>query len=686
MKPSLLALSLVAVLGSPAIAADLAPSPPEVSASNPWEGFYFGGHLGYAWANSNWSTPGVTGSMNMAQTIDTFAEAGSFFEGIQGGYNYMLPNRVVIGVEADASFPAFPNLSGFAIGGSSTFTSPTLGTEIYSDNVLAFGTVRGRIGYAPGDWLLYATGGFAWSRDQLSLTRLATGANDFPQLWRFGWAAGAGVEAPIEAHWTARLEYLFADYGATSPTFPAVGQQINSNLTMHELRAGLTYHFDDEVQALGSDASAAKPAPDATDSDRVNFHTQATFTAQGYPQIRSPYEGANSLLASGQGAETTDATLYGGLRLWQGAELWVNPEIDEGFGLANTHGAAGFPSGESYKLGSSYPYARVQRYFIRQTINLGGESQNVDADINQFAGTQTADRLVLTVGKFSIADIFDTNKYANNPKSDFLNWSLINAGTFDYAGDAWGYTYGGAAELYVDRFAFRAGVFDLSQTPAGGAGNAPAYGLDPFFHQIQFVGELEERHTLWGQPGKIKVTGFLSRGDAGSFQAAINLSQATGLDASDALAAVRHYQSRPGVSVNLEQQVSDTLGVFARAGWADGNVEPWDFADIDRTLAVGVSLNGKQWDRPDDTLGIAGVLNGISAIHAAYFNDGGLGILIGDGQLPYPTLEKIFETYYSFALTPALKISFDYQFIGAPAYNPQRGPVSIGAVRLHVQF
>jgi high affinity Mn2+ porin len=220
--------------------------------------------------------------------------------------------------------------------------------------------------------------------------------------------------------------------------------------------------------------------------------------AQGYPQIRSPYYGANSFLPNGQAAETADATLYGGLRLGQGAEAWVNPEIDQGFGLGNTHGAAGFPSAEAYKLGLSYPYARVQRYFVRQTINLGGESQNVDADINQFASTQTADRVVLTVGKFGIVDIFDTNKYANNPKSDFLNWSVINAGTFDYAGDGWGYTYGGAAELYVDRFAFRGGVFDLSQTPAGGAGNAPAYGLDPFFHQIQFVGELEERHTLWG--------------------------------------------------------------------------------------------------------------------------------------------------------------------------------------------
>jgi high affinity Mn2+ porin len=685
MKPSLLALSLVAALASPAIAADLAPPP--LLASSPWEGFYFGGHLGYAWANSNWSTPGVTGSVSLTQTIDTFAEAGSFFEGIHGGYNYLLPNRVVIGVEGDASFPAFPNLRGFGIGGTSTFTSPWLGTEIYSDNVLAFGTVRGRIGYVlDNDWLLYATGGFAWTRDQLSLTRIATGTNDYPTLWRFGWAAGAGVEAPIAPHWTALLEYLFTDYGATSPTFPAAGQQINSNLTMHELRAALTYHFDDEAQAAGSDTSGAKPAADTTDSDRVNFHTQATFTAQGYPQIRSPYQGANSFLPNGQAAETADATLYVGLRLWQGAELWIDPEIDQGFGLANTHGAAGFPSAEAYKLGLSYPYARVQRYFIRDTINLGGESQNVDADINQFAGTQTADRLVLTVGKFAIPDIFDTNKYANNPKSDFLNWGSINTATFDYAGDAWGFTYGAAAEWYQGDWTLRGGVFDMSAVPAESADSGPAYGLDPTFAQFQMVGEVERRYELLGQPGTIKVTGFVTRGRMATFTDAIALSQATGLDINDATAASRVYQSRPGVSVNLAQQLTENVGLFARAGWVDGDVEPWDFTDADRTVEAGVSINGKQWGRPNDTFGILGMMNGIDRSHAAWLNAGGLGILIGDGQLPYPTLEKILETYYSFALTPALKISFDYQFIGAPAFNPQRGPVSVGAVRLHVQF
>ena len=654
-----------------------APPPSSIPTDFNWTGFYAGGHLGYAWGSSNWTGAGVSGSLNLAQPVDTFNEAGSFFEGLQAGYNYMLPNRVVIGAEIDASFPAFQNLAGISTGGISNFTSPTLGAASYSETVLSSGTVRGRIGYAPGSWLFYATGGFAWSYDQLTLTQLASGTTDMPFLWRLGWVAGAGVEVPILPHWSARLEYLFTDYGTSSVLFANAGQRFNSDFSLQELRAGLNYQF-------GNDPLAAVPTvPAAPETDRVNFHGQTTFVEQAYPAFRSPYAGANSLPGGGQGRETWDATLYAGVRLWRGAELWVNPELDQGFGLAETHGVAGFPSAEAYKQGADYPYVRVQRYFVRQTIDLGGETAKVDADINQFAGSQTANRLVLTVGKFAVVDMFDTNKYANNPKGDFLNWSVVNAGTFDYAADAWAYTYGAAAEWYQNGFTLRGGIFDLSATPTGG--NSPlGYGLDPTFNQFQLVGEIEERHELWGQPGKLKITGFLNRGDAGSFQAAINLAAITGGPAD--INAVRTYTSRPGVSLNLEQQVSENWGVFARAGWADGNIEPWDFTDVDRTVSAGASINGKQWGRPDDTVGIAGVVNGISGVHEAFLNAGGLGILAGDGQLPNPGLEQIIEMYYSYALSASTRLTFDYQFIANPAYNADRGPVNVFAGRYHTAF
>ena len=679
--------AIVMTLAGSAAADDImvtkTPPPSSIPSNFNWTGFYAGGHLGVAWGSSNWSGPGIAGSTNLFQPIDSFNEAGSFFEGLQAGYNYMLPNRVLVGAEVDASFPSYQNLAVISIGGISNFTSPTLGPVSYSETVLSSGTVRGRIGYAPGHWLFYATGGFAWTYDQLTLTQLASGTTDVPFLWRLGWAAGAGVEVPVLPHWTARLEYLFTDYGTSSVLFANAGQRFNSDFSLQELRAGLNYQFGNDA----TPANIVTKAPAAPDLDNVNFHGQTTFVEQAYPAFRSPYEGAQSLPGGGQGRETWDVTLSAGLRLWQGAQLWVNPEIDQGFGLADNHGLAGFPSAESYKLGFDYPYARVQRYFIRQTIDLGGETQKVDADISQFAGSQTANRLVLTVGKFSVVDIFDTNKYANNSKSDFLNWSTVNAGSFDYAGDAWAFSYGAAAEWYQGNWTLRGGVFDMSQTPAGGGGDsALGYGLDPTFSQFQLLGEIEERYELWGQPGKLKVTGFLTRGRMGNFEDAVALSQATGLDASDALAAVRTYTSRPGVSLNLEQQVSENWGVFARAGWADGNVEPWDNTDVDRSVEAGVSINGKQWGRPDDTIGIAGVINGISSAHEAYFNAGGLGILLGDGQLPNPGLEQIVEAYYSYAISSSTKVSFDYQLIVDPAYNTDRGPVNIFAGRFHAAF
>jgi high affinity Mn2+ porin len=590
----------------------------------------------------------------------------------------MLRNRVVLGVEADASFPAFPDLSGLTTGGRSEFVSANPGAGSFSETMLSSGTLRARIGYAPGHWLFYATGGLAWTFDRQELALAAGGNAEDRSLWRFGWAAGAGVEVPIAQSWTAKGEFLWTGYPNQSVTFPPFGQRTVSDVSVQQLRLGLNYRFDDP-----SSPAAFAPSRFVPPVDMFAVHGQATYVQQAYPAFRSPYQGPNSLTGSAQSKETFDLTLSTGVKLWQGAEFWANPEIDQGFGFDNTHGAAGFPSAESYKLGSSTPYARVQRAFLRQTINLGGETEQVDDDFYQFKGTRSSDRIVLTVGRFGIIDIFDTNRYANNPKGDFLNWTLINAGTFDYAADGWGYTYGAAAEWYTGRWTLRAGVFDLSTTPADGI-SPSAFALDPTFQQFQMIFEIEERHDLWGQPGKVKLTGFLSRGAAGEFSEAVALAQITGGPAD--INAVRSYTSRPGISLNIEQQVTPTLGAFFRAGWADGQVEPWDFTDVDRTVSGGVSINGKSWGRPDDTIGIAGVVNGISNAHIAFLNAGGLGILIGDGQLTNYRPETIFEAYYSYAVTASTRLSFDYQFLCNPAYNADRGPVHIFAGRAHWQF
>jgi high affinity Mn2+ porin len=653
---------------------------PFASSSKPgsdWTGFYVGGHAGVLGGHSTWSAtqpggaPNLAGSLNFFSPFDLFDESGSHFAGFTAGYNYQLRSGIVLGVEADASFPS-------TIRASQNFASPVIGAASYRDMVLSFGSVRGRIGFDANHWLYYATGGLAWTYDEFTRTQIAAGpgfgaAADTVETafaGRVGWTVGAGIEAPVLPGWTGKIEYLYSQFGNTDATFPAGGQKFQSDLSTHQLRVGLNYRLGDV-----SKLDWTKPMPPAFETDNWVIHGQTTFLSQFAPAFHAPYRGANSL-DSNAGRETWDVTLYIGRRLWEGAQLWINPEIDQGFGLSNSLGVAGFPSAEAYKVGSSYPYFRIPRAFIRQTFELGGASEKIEPGINEFGGSRTADRLVFTVGRFSVSDLFDTVTYAHDARNDFMNWALVDAGTFDYAADAWGFTYGAAAEWYHGPWTLRTGVFDLSIIPN-------VVELDPRFDQFQFVNEIEHRHEINGQPGKLAMVGFLSRGRMGRFDDAVALAQANGT--TPATADVRRYASRIGVNVFGEQQIVPDVAVFGRVGWADGRFESFDFTDVDRTASAGVSLGGKLWGRPDDTFGLAAVFNGISGARINYLAAGGLDSLIGDGRLPHPGLEKLIETYYRFPFG-AWQVTADYQLIVNPAYNRDRGPVSAVATRLHTQF
>jgi len=407
------------------------------------------------------------------------------------------------------------------------------------------------------------------------------------------------------------------------------------------------------------------------------IHGQGTFTWLLQPAFRSPYQGPQSLSPPANGRETVDVTLYGGFRPWFGAEIWINPEVDQGFGLSNLVGVAGYVSGDANKAGKAEPYFLVQRGFLRQTINLGGETEKLKSGLNQLGGTQSANRVVLTIGKFSIVDIFDTNTYAHDPRNDFFNWSIIDQGAFDYAANAWGYTYGGAVEWYQDRWTARTGVFDLSQSPNSRA-------LSRGFAQGQFVAELEERHSLWDQPGKLKLLYWLTRGNLGTYLDAISFGEATGTTPSTG--SVRGFRTKDGFGLNFEQQLATDLGAFARASVSQGTVEEVDFTDINQSISGGLSLTGSRWGRPDDTVGLAGAVNRISHQGKLYLAAGGLGGIIGDGQLPNAGPEQILEAYYRIAVFDFARVAFDYQFINHPAYNRDRGPVSIFGLQLHLQF
>jgi high affinity Mn2+ porin len=421
----------------------------------------------------------------------------------------------------------------------------------------------------------------------------------------------------------------------------------------------------------------ANTPDDQTSPEDWAIHGQATETTQYHPAFTSPYRGANSLDPGSRSDETVDLTLFLGVRPWDGGEIWADPEIDQGFGLSDTLGVAAFPSGEAYKVGSATPYFRLQRLFFRQTIDLGGDVQRDDPDANQLGGSHTADNLIITLGKIAVVDIFDTNDYAHDPKKDFLNWAVIDSGAYDYAADSWGYSYGIATEWTQSWWTLRGGLFDLSKVPN-------EKHLETGFGQFELVAEAEERHTLFGHAGKLKLLGFLNRGRMGSYNDAVALAEQTGGVPNTAL--VRNYRSRPGAALNLQQELTGDLGAFARLSVNDGSQEAYEFTEINRGITAGLSLKGADWDRPQDTVGAAYILDGISNAAQRYFAAGGLGILIGDGRLPHYGLENGFETYYSAQITSWLWATADYQLIVNPAYNPDRGPVSILGARFHGSF
>jgi high affinity Mn2+ porin len=411
----------------------------------------------------------------------------------------------------------------------------------------------------------------------------------------------------------------------------------------------------------------------AEEAESWAVHGQATFIEQYHPAFHSAYRGPNSLDPGSRGDETVNVTLYAGARPWDGGEVWADLEMDQGFGLSDTLGVAAFTNGEGSKVGKAVPYLRLHRLFFRQTFDLGGDIQPGEGEANQLAMSRSTDNLILTAGKFSPTDIFDTNDYAHDPMHDFLNWAVIDAGPWDYAADAWGYSYGAAAEWNVSDWSLRGGLFDLSRVPNGTE-------LTRGFGQYQLDAEVERRFTLGGRDGKLKLLGFASRGLLGDYNDAVALGGIADIS------LVRRGAWKSGLSVNGQQALSDDLGMFVRAALDDGSKEGDEFTDMANSLSVGLSLKGASWDRKDDRLGLAFETGGITDSARHFFAAGGLGILIGDGRLDHYAREDIVEAFYSASLWQGIQASLDYQFVANPGYNADRGPVSVLGLRLHGEF
>lgn len=414
------------------------------------------------------------------------------------------------------------------------------------------------------------------------------------------------------------------------------------------------------------------------ETEEWNAKFQSTYIWQGKPSFGALYSGANSLSPQKEKSYSFTATAALGVRLWPGSEFYFNPEAAQGVPLSRLTGLGGFTNGEMARTsGPNLTFYRA-RLFMRQSWGFGGGTEKVESDANQLAGMVDKRRLVLTIGNLSVIDIFDDNVYSHDPRTQFMNWSIMTHGAYDFAADARGYSTGVALEYFHDAWAFRAGRFAQPKEPNQ---LKLEYSIDKHYgDQI----EVEHAHALGGQPGKIRVLAFRNYAKMSRFSDALAVGAATATTPD--INNVRFTnQSKRGIGVNLEQAVSDDVGVFARAMWADGKTETYAFTEIDRSVSGGVVVKGSRWGRSKDNVGVAFASNGLSSDHRNYIAAGGLGFFIGDGALNYKR-ESVFETYYSLSMGKFAWLSVGWQRIKNPAYNADRGPATATSLRLHTEF
>jgi high affinity Mn2+ porin len=406
-----------------------------------------------------------------------------------------------------------------------------------------------------------------------------------------------------------------------------------------------------------------------------NLHVQATYVGQGHPGFQAKYSGFNSLNAQSEFKSSLTATIFAGASVWNGGEVYCNPELVGGEGFSRTTGIAGFPNGEIFRIGDPHPTVTIARLFLRQTFGLGAATENVSSDANQIASIRAVDRLVFTLGKFSVVDLFDDNMFSHDARTQFLDWALMDNGAWDYPADTRGYAWGITFEFYKRPWAVRMYAVMVPLEANG-------ITMDSYISRAHGEAlEVEYRYALFDQPGVSRVSGYVNNARMGTYRDAL-LSNPMNPD----ITLSRGYGAyKIGYCLDVEQNLQQSIGMFLRCGWNDGKTETWAFTEIDNTVSLGISMAGTLWSQPEESAGVAVVLNGLSPDHKAYLAAGGYGFIIGDGALSYGS-EFITEGYFKQEIIKNITLSCHIQYVVNPAYNRDRGPVSIFSVRAHLEI
>jgi high affinity Mn2+ porin len=435
---------------------------------------------------------------------------------------------------------------------------------------------------------------------------------------------------------------------------------------------------------IGISAFAKAQSSSSDSSAKWTSHFQLTVIAQQHSAFPSKYSGNNSLADTVEPVATSlTSTLFLGRRLWKNAALYFNPEVSGGKGLSFATGVAGALNGETYRVGATEPQVFIARAFFQQYFPLGNTSyEYVEDDINKIAGKVPTSRITISAGKFAISDFFDDNAYSKDPRSQFLNWSMWANGAWDYPANTRGYTKGIVVELIKPRWKIRAATVAVPRIA-----NSPLMEYNSKAHSETV--EFEHQLLFNKRRGNVRLLLSNTYSKAPSYAAgmkALSTNNTYLLDVIASEAENNEYGGKKvGIGLNLDQELTSNMGVFARAGWNDGKYATWSFTEIDRTVNAGLSINGTRWKRPNDVFAIGAVVNGLSKPHRDFVKAGGSGFIIGDGTLNYGS-EGIVEAYYNARLSNFFWLTFDYQFVNDPGYNKDRGPVHVFALRGHVEF
>jgi high affinity Mn2+ porin len=435
---------------------------------------------------------------------------------------------------------------------------------------------------------------------------------------------------------------------------------------------------DEQTHFLGVQANSF----DST--EKWSHHFQLTSIGQGHQRFYSKYSGSNSLRDSNEVALSLTTTLFLGRKLWKNAAVFFNPEIAGGKGISYALGLAGAANGETFRVGTPEPKLYVARAYFEQHIALGKGNEYRDADDNQLGGFVPASRITISVGKFSIADFFDDNAYSHDPRSEFMNWSLMSNGAWDYPANTRGYTWGAVVELIKPKWAARA---SWVMVPVKANGNV--FDLNVGKAHAETV-ELERKLKFNNHTGAIKILAFENFSSAPSYSTAINAMRGGDTSLVNIISGKApgfdYGRMKYGVGFSYWQELSKSLGIFARGSWNNGTSCTWAFTEIDQSVSGGISIKAFAIKREDDVFGLAAVVNGISESHIAYLNAGGYGFMLGDGKLTRYNNEMIMETFYKIKFASSLWATLDYQLVFNPGYNADRGPVSIFGLRVHVEY